>query len=259
MKKTLYALLASAILTILGSGNAFAQGAPPWVIVPVDLWVCNFNDRQDMDDLDNWMARFNAWADENANDTYANWTLTPAYWGPNQEMDFISLGVWTDANEMGQGWDEWNRTNGGLMDDFAEIASCSVHGNFASAAYRLPEGLDNTDTGILTVSDCTLHEDANQAAVDRAARLWADAIDETGSRAAIYHWYPVFGGGGQQFDFKWVEAYENYTELGADYERMGNGMMFGRYQQLFDHLMSCDAARVYNVKNRRFVNVRAGQ
>lgn len=259
MKKTLYALLASAILTILGTGSAFAQGAPPWVIVPADVWACSYNERQDAGDLDGWVARWNAWADGRGMDYYAAWMLTPSYYGPNQEFDFLWLGVSTNGHTLGQGTDEFARDAGDLNDDLWEIISCDAHTNFASAAYRLPEGMDNTDTGVLTVADCSRHDGANQAAVDRAMRLWADAIDEAGSRAAMYHWYPVFGGGGETFDFKWVEAYQNYADLGADYERMGNGMLFARWQQLFDHLIECDSARVYNVQNRRFVDVRAGQ
>jgi hypothetical protein len=212
-----------------------------------------------MGDLDDWVDKFNAWADEQEDDTYAAWTLTPSYWGPNQTFDFIWLGVWKDANEMGQGWDLWNETNDGLMQEFLAITSCDAHNNMASAAYRLPEGMDNSGTGVLTVSDCKRKHGVPGTAVDRAMRQWADILDEAGSNAAIYHWYPIFGGGGTEFDYKEVTAYQNYSDLGAHYERMGNGGLFRQSQALFDHLVQCDDARVYSVQNRRFVDVRAGQ
>ena len=258
MKNTISALLSGVLLALICSSTAFAQGSPPWRIVPVDLWTCSFNDRQDMGDLDSWVARFNGWADEQEDDDYAAWTLTSSYWGTNQtEWDFIWLGVWKDANAMGQGWDNWNATNEGLMAQFTEISSCGNHVNFASAAYRLPRDQGTPQSAILTVSDCKLKHGIPFAALDRATRQWTRVLDDSGSGAAIYHWYPVYGGGGEEFDFKLVYAYENYSELGADYERMGNGRLFEQSQALFDHLVDCDSSRVYDARNRRWVDVRA--
>lgn len=260
MNNRVSAFLAGVLLGIVCSNSASAQGSPPWRIVPVDLWTCSFNDRQEMGDLDRWVARFNDWADGQEENTYAAWTLTSSYWGADQtEWDFIWLGVWTDANAMGQGWDNWNATNEGLMSDFTEISSCSNHSNFASAAYRLPQNGGTPESAILTVSDCKLKHGVPFTAVDRAMRQWARVLDESGSNSAIYHWYPVYGGGGEEFDFKEVYAYENYAELGADYERMGNGRLFEQSQALFGHLVECDSARVYDARSRRWVDVRAGQ
>ena len=260
MKNKVSAFLIGILLVSAWSGGASAKGSPPWKIVPVDLWTCSFNDRQDMGDLDNWVSRFNNWADEQEDNTYVAWTMTSSYWGANQTgWDFLWLGVWTDANAMGQGWDSWNATNEGLMSDFAAISSCDNHGNFASAAYRLPQNDGTPQSGVLTVSDCKLRHGVPFSAVDGAMRRWVGVLDNAGSRAALYHWYPVFGGGGEEFDYKEVYAYENYSELGADYERRGNGRLFEQSQALFDHLVDCDSARVYDVKSRRWVDVRADQ
>ena len=259
MKRKIAFIVASALLTVTGTTGALAQGSPAWKLVPVDLWACNLNDRRDMSDLDAWVQKFNAWADQQENDTYAAWTATPSYFGPDQDFDFLWLGAWIDANAMGQGWDLWNATNNGLMREFQSIVTCDTHANFASAAYRLPQGMDNSGTGILTVSDCKRKHGVPGSAVDQAMRKWVDILDEAGSQVALYHWYPVFGGGGAEFNYKEVSAYQNYAQLGADYERMGNGGLFRQGQALFDHLVECDEARVYNVQSRRFVNVRAGQ
>ncbi len=260
MKNKISALILGVLLASFWTTGASAQGSPPWRIVPVDLWTCSFNDRQDMGDLDSWVSRFNDWADEQEENTYAAWTLTSAYWGVNQvEWDFIWLGAWTDANAMGQGWDSWNATNEGLMADFSEISSCDNHSNFASAAYRLPETEGTPESGVMTISDCKLRHGVPFSAIDRATRQWVGVLDNAGSTAALYHWYPVFGGGAADFDFKAVYAYENYSELGAAYERMGNGGLFEESQALFDHLVECDAARVYDARSRRYIDVRAGQ
>ena len=259
MNKKMAALVASALLTIAGTTSVLAQGSPPWVIVPVDMWACNLNDGQDMGDLDDWVDNFNEWSDEQNINDYAAWTLTPSYFGPNQQFDLLWLGAWLDGNAMGQGWDLWNATNDGLMDEFQSILSCNVHGNFGSAAYRLPAGVDNSGDGVITISDCKRHHGVPGSAVNDAMRQWVDVLDESGSNAAIYHWYPIFGGGGADFDYKQATSYQNYADLGADYERMGNGGLFRQNQALLDHLVECDAARVYNAQSRRFIDVRPDQ
>ena len=256
MKKKLYLLAVSTLTALLGTSAVFGQGSPPWKIVPVEIYACQFNERQDADDLDDWIARWNRWADSNNVDYYAAWTLTPYYFTAEQEFDFLWLGASTDGNTMGAGTDLWLSTGGELNSDLQDIVTCAAHVGLASAAYRIPEGLNNAQPSVITMSDCTMHDGVSGVAVDAATRDWADVIDEAGSRVAIYHWYPVFGGGDADFDLKWVEAYQNYSDLGADYERMGNGGLYQQYQALTEHLIDCDDARIYNAQNRRFVQLR---
>jgi uncharacterized membrane protein YkvA (DUF1232 family) len=259
MNNKIIAFATGGLLVLAALNSALAQDAGQRSLVSVDLWACSFNDRQDMGDLDDWVDKFNAWLEENDSPDYAAWTLTPAYWGPNQNFNFIWLGVWPNGNAMGQGWDQWNAGNGGLMDEFLAISTCSAHNNFASIAHRLPEGLDNSGNGVLAISDCKVADGTPQGAVGRAMRQWVNVLNEAESNAAIYHWFPVFGGGGANFDFKEVTAYQNYTDLGADYERMGNGGLVRQKRGLLGHLAQCDEARVYNSQSRRFIDVRAGQ
>ncbi len=256
MKKKLPLSACTVLTVLLGTSAAFGQGSPPWKIVPVEIYACEFNERQDADDLNGWIARWNRWADSNSVDTYAAWTLTPFYYTTEQEFDFLWLGAATDGNAMGAGTDLWLSTGSELNEDLLEIVSCGAHIGLASAAYRVPAGLDNSQTGVITMSDCVLHDGVRFPALDSAARAWADVVDGAGSKVALYHWYPVYGGGDADFDFKWIEAYQNYSDLGADYERMGNGRLFEQYQSLFSHLMDCDDARVYNAQNRRYVQLR---
>jgi hypothetical protein len=58
------------------------------------------------------------------------------------------------------------------------------------------------------------------------------------------------GGGGENFDFKWVTAYQNLENLGKDLDqnRMG-GWEKGR--ELFAGKVSCDSSRVYTFTNQR--------
>ena len=256
MRIRLTAVLAGMVIAFLGTSSAFADGMPPWRIVPVDIWSCSFNDRKDMGDLDAWVERWNRWSDDQGDSTYAAWTLTPMYYGPGQTFDFLWLGAWKDGNAMGAGWDAWMATNDGLMDDFMEIASCDVHANLASGAFRLPDEMDMSGGGVILISDCKQMKGASDMAVGHAMERWVAALDAAGVKNAIYQWWPVFGGGDADFDFKRVEVFQNYTDLGAMYEMMGNGGLYQKYQAILDPVTRCDESRIYNATSRRFVNVR---
>ena len=74
--------------------------------------------------------------------------------------------------------------------------------------------------------------------------------------AGVWHWYPTYGGGKEDFDFKWLESFKNLADFGADYERYGNGEGFRTYQELLGDQISCDSSRVYLAKSRRFLQLR---
>ena len=57
-------------------------------------------------------------------------------------------------------------------------------------------------------------------------------------------------------DFKWLEVHSNFEAMGGDYEIFGNGRGFEKHGELIGPLVSCDAARVYRAKSRRFTQLR---
>ncbi|MBT8071565.1 MAG: hypothetical protein KJO80_14120 [Gammaproteobacteria bacterium] len=81
-------------------------------------------------------------------------------------------------------------------------------------------------------------------------------MTDGGSDAAIFHWFPVYGGGKEDFDYKWLEAHASMTEIGADFERYGNGGGWRVRGALMSHLVSCDSRRAYVAQSRRFVQLR---
>lgn len=109
---------------------------------------------------------------------------------------------------------------------------------------------------MLSFSDCTFREGATFEALSSAMAEWSEYWAGAGSTAGIWHWYPVYGGGGEEFDFKWLEAHANLEEVGADYERFGNGGGFVTSNRLLAHLIECDSSRVYLAQSRRFVQLR---
>lgn len=225
-------------------------------VVPVELFTCNFHEGKGPGDLDAVIDQWNDWADKSRIDDYAAWTLTPFYFGPEQTFDVIWLGAGKNGVALGKAQDLYNAEDAGLHAAFNEVLSCDAHVNFASIAYKLPPKNKTPSDSVLTFSDCTVKEGTSFAALGAAAREWAQYLTEAGSDTPIWHWWPAFGGGGEEFSFKWLEAHDNLEDLGADYDRYGNGGGYMVNNRLFSHMLSCDSSRAYLAKNRRYAQLR---
>lgn len=225
-------------------------------VVPVELFTCKYQEGKGPADLDPVVDKWNSWADKAGLKDYAAWTLTPYYFGPNQEFDVIWLGAGKNGVALGKAQDMYIAEDAGLHAAFSEVVSCDAHVNYASIAYKLPPGDKTPSDTVLTFSDCTLKEGATFAALGAAMQQWAQHLTDAGSDTPIWHWWPAYGGGGEEFSFKWLEAYDNLADLGADYDRYGNGGGYVLNNQLFNHMLSCDSSRAYLAKNRRQAQLR---
>lgn len=253
--KTLIATLIAGVIFLAGSGSLLAQD-DEMLVIPVELFTCNYNDGKGAGDLDKVIAKWSKWADKKGIDDYAAWTLTPYYFGPEQEFDVIWIGAGKDAVALGKAQDSYLAEDSGLHEAFNDVLSCNAHANFASINFKKsPKGATPSNS-ILTFSDCTFKEGATFDALGKAMGQWSQHLSDGGSNATIFHWYPVYGGGSEEYDFKWLEAHENLAALGADYERYGNGRGFETRRSLMSHLISCDSRRAYVAQNRRFVQLR---
>jgi hypothetical protein len=255
MKKTIISSFITSLVLLAGSGTVSAQDGG-MLVIPVELFSCSYNDRKGPDDLDKVIDKWNEWADKSGLDDYAAWTLTPYYFGPDQEFDVIWMGAGKNAVALGKAQDAYNAEDAGLHDDFSEVLTCDSHSNFASLNYKAPPAGETPANSVLTFSDCTYKEGASFPALSAAMGEWSQHLSDAGSNAGVWHWYPAYGGGGEEFSFKWLEAHENLAALGADYESYGNGGGFVTNGRLFGHLISCDSTRAYLAQSRRFVQLR---
>lgn len=257
MKKISISIFLAAITFFAASGISIAQDAG-FKVIPVELYACSYNDRKGPDDLERWAAKWTAWADRQGIDDYAAWTLTPYYFGPgdNEGIDVIWMGAGKDAIALGKSQSAWMSTNNGLNDEIFEIMSCASHANFASINVKMPPQNATPTDSVLTFSDCTFNDGATFAATNAAMGAWADYLEAEGSEAGIWNWYPAYGGGGDNFDFKLLQAHASLESLGADYERYTNGRGFVTRGRLLGHLVDCDTSRAYLAKSRRFVQLR---
>ncbi len=258
MKKLLKAISVVVALLPLAIGSAMAQVSAEGMgkVIPVDLFACSYNDRQDAGDLDRVNARWNSWMDERNNDDFAAWVLTPYHYGPDQDFDLIWMGASADGNAMGAGTDQWFAEGGDINDGFEEVLTCDAHIGLASAMYKSPPDNETPGTAIITMMDCELNEGNRYSDVKTAELAWAKHMTDGGSTAGTFHWFPVYGGGNAEYDYKVVNAYENYTELGADWERFFNGRGRALSTEIFGDVDECDDARVYVATSIRAAQLR---
>lgn len=259
MKRVLITLLSAGVSCFAAASVVADQHEDDgFLVIPVELWACSLNDGKDSADVDAFAKNFNKWADDHGIDDYAAWTLSPWYFGPgaNAGFDVLWLGAAKDAVALGSLQEKWLAPDNSLLPEATELWRCDAHTSMASVNYKpTPKG-KTPENSVMTFSDCNYNEDASFEAIDEAMGAWSAYIGEKGSEAGIFHWYPVYGGGGEDYGFKWIEAHSNLETLGADFEMIGNGRGYEKYGELFGPLIECDSSRVYRAKNHRFVQLR---
>lgn len=256
MNKKFVSLLIGVLGVVLGSGAAIAQNNDSPVFVPVDLFACSFNEGKGPADLDAAAANWTEYMDETRQKGYAAWTLTKHYFGPDQDFDVIWMGAWKNGKVMGAGVDQYIKSGGEVATGFAEVVSCDTTANFASLRVVAPKSGKTPDDAVILFSDCSLKDGVRDEDVGAAMGKWGEALKGAGIDTGIYLWYPVFGGGDADFDFKMVSTHPNHTAFGEMYEAMGNGGLYRTNEALFGNLMTCDVNRAYNAKSRRKTQLR---
>jgi hypothetical protein len=248
MKRFLSVLVTTSLAFVALPGISLAQDEDD-PAVPVELYVCSYNEGMGSDDIDAATDAWNKWADDEGVRDYTAWTLTKSYYSPVQDFDFIWLGVASSATAMGRTDDKYRATGGGADAEWEKAATCNVHTRFASVQFKAPAQRDEPLSNVvLAFSDCTIAEGKNFGDdVAPAISRWTESRTDQGS--ATGHWvlFSTYGGGGEEFDFKYVTAYQNHEAMGADWDSY-DGKLAG---ELFDGVLDCDSSRVYDATNRR--------
>ena len=258
MKTNRSAACAAAAFALLLTMASQAQvtDAGMGKVVPVEIFVCKYNDGKGPADLDKVIARWNKFMDDNGVDNYAAWTLSPYYFGTEQDFDVAWLGASADGNAMGSATQTWITKGGDVQKGINDVVTCTGHSGMSSAMYKAPAGGNTPVSGVITMMDCKLNQGHRYADIKAAELKWAQHLTASGSKAAYYHWFPVYGGGDADFDYKVVFAYPDFPSLGADWERNQNGGGREMGEDIFDDIDDCDDARVYVATSRRSGKIR---
>lgn len=246
---SVFGLLAVAPLGALAESHD--EPAPLPTIVPVETYTCDFNDGKAMPDLMRVIDEFNDWADDQDITGYYAAVVTPQFFG-ELAFDVAWLGAARDGNAMGKVQDAWVNEGDRVADMFNEVISCGSHTQFASMAIRPPgDDEENDKTFVLTFSNCSAKEGKSFADVIDGMNTWAAYQAENGFGNATWMMFPVYGESDDDYDFKVVEGYDDYAVFGSDFELMGNGGHWQKSGEIFDGLLDCDIARVYDARTVR--------
>ncbi len=216
----------------------------------VEIITCNFRDGKGNSDLAAVTEKWNDWADDAGITDYSAWLMMPFYSSENYDFDIAWLGAAPSAAALGRAQDTWLATGSDVFEDFEAVITCPGRSAFSVLEFREPPESEEADNLMITFSDFNLGEGTSFQDLSPSIHEWADYKGENGSSGGMWALMPSMGGGGENFDFKWVTAYQNLENLGKDLDqnRMG-GWEKGR--DLFAGKVSCDSSRVYTFTNQR--------
>ena len=237
MKRLLLAAVTAACTLLMGISMSFAQDGPP-SFRPVEMWACSFNDGQDQGDMDKVYADL---VEDMGETAYAAFHLDP-YFRADQNFDFIYLGAWKDGSTMGSSLTEGDDTS----DAWNEAVTCPASFVFASTWLNQPQNAGGgTGEFIMTVSDCKTGHGISNSQAAGALRRYNEYEKANGLDVGTILWYPAFGHGGADFDFKLVHVHTGAQSLGDSFQWYVDNQAYTVRGNLTDGIVECDEARVY--------------
>lgn len=244
--KRIAAMAATAVLLAVSAAHAQDDTDGP-SFVPVETYTCNYNEGKGPADLDAALENWNEYMDGEGVGNYFGALVTPMFHG---EATFAVgwIGAWPDGNQMGEGTDVWLEKGGEAGAGILSAITCDSHSLFATTRIRAGDGEnDDDDSFVMSFSNCSARDGVDLEKVMEAQAQWAQYQTENGFSNGTWMMFPVFGESNNDYDFKSVEAHNNYTALGADFQKMAEGHWM-KSSELFDPLLKCDIARVYNAR-----------
>jgi hypothetical protein len=246
MKKLQIAALAASIVFVSGTALGQDDAALP-SFSPLETYTCNYNEGMGPDDLDAAVDAWNAFMDKEGDTDYFAATIVPIYFGA-ETFDFGWLGANSSGTAMGEGNDRWMSKGSEYAAKFAAVADCDTHSGFASTQIKTGDGGPAPDHFVITFSDCAIKDDNPD--LFGAMNAWSAYASERGYKNSAWALFPVYGGGGAEFGFKLVNAYDNFSDLGTDWDLYASGD-YVKHGELTDGAYECDDSRVYAGQTRR--------
>lgn len=240
MRRLVLIIAGVVLLPLSGINIATAQDGGPPQFRPVELWACSYRDGKDRDDMEDVYDDLR----EGATDApYAAWHLTPYFAGSlGAQIDFIYLGAWGSGAAMGPDVDSYLENVDSTWDETVDCQGLMFASNRVQAT---PEDNDGSGNFVLTVSDCSVEDGRTAAQAMGAMNRFNDYRVANGITIPTFVWFPVFGGGDAEFDFKLVNAFANVTGVGDWFQWSVDNAAYRVSGDLMDGLVSCDESRMY--------------
>jgi hypothetical protein len=242
MRKLLLSIVAAIVLPLSGLNIASAQDDGPPQFRPVELWACTFRDGKDQGDMDDV---YDDLRKITADSPYAAWQLNPYFVGNLlDQFDFIYLGAWTDGKAMGADLEHYLANSAAVGVAWNETVECAST-MYASTRIEAPSDDDGTGSFVLTVSDCKVEDGRTSAQAMGAMNRFNQYRVANGMTIPTLAWFPVFGGGNAEFDYKLVSVFPNVTAVGNWFQWTVDNAAYRVSGEMTEGLVDCDEARMY--------------
>jgi hypothetical protein len=248
MKQSLRLALVAACTFLIGSPATLAQDDAP-TFRPLEMWTCKFKDRKDQDDMDELYEAEIALGEAPG---HAAWQLDPYLVGNRVELfDFIWLGSWTSGTAMGEGIANFRDTAGDISEGWAETVDCMGYMYASTTIQEVEDQGDGSGNFMLSVSDCKVHHGATAGQALGALRRWNDYRKANGSIVPTFAWFPAYGQGGAEFDFKLAQAFAGPRGLGSAFSWYVDNEAYSVLNAITQGIVDCDEARLYDGRTIR--------
>lgn len=243
MRRLILAAVTAAITGCLASMPAAAQDSGP-AFQPLEMWACSFRDRKDQGDMD---QVYELVEEGTGGVPYAAWQLNPYMAGNRYEdFDFIYLGAWADGSTMGADLENYFTNASDAAEAWEETAECA---GFLYASSTIQAVPDSDDEGagnfMLSISDCKIAHGRTGAQAIGAIRRFNDYRVANGAVVPTFAWFPAFGGGNAEYDFKLAQAYTGPQGLGDWVSWAIDNQSYNVRNAMTQGLVECDEARLY--------------
>jgi len=234
----------AATTATLVFGSAVAQQQPQQPAGTVEIFACNFNNGQDMDDLLAAARRFNAWADQNGANDYTALILTPYAFSDEITFDALWLGAWPSGTAMGMGETKWLATGGQVQTAFDNVVECGSHAFYAGAVLHQPAGPAPED-GVVLFTNCSLINGRTPAEAIAARREWSDYMVGRGDDGFSGVMFPLAGESPDaDYTYKAIHGFASVEQLGKSVDLYTTGGV-QRQNQILGRVVDCDSPRLY--------------
>jgi len=220
-----------------------ASELPP--SVSAEYFGCKLHDKKDLNDLNNWVKKWNKWMDSSDLGDYEASLLTPLYRSPNDELDFMWVGRTNSWQELARGQSAYRAS--GLAESFP-AKSCP----FNFIARQIPvDGSDfreqmNQDEFVAAYWLCNIEKGKSIEDVYSTQKTRMKNISDSGNLISSRIVVPRQGTPAAIRDYDFVMLYvsPSLEQWGANVDNYQTNIE-NSAENSMDGVFSCDHSTVY--------------
>jgi len=238
MKRLSISAVTALCVFTIGLAPVQSQDGPPQ-FRPIELWVCNFNDGKDQGDMNDV---YDDIVEASGDTAYSAFQLNPYFAGQRgQNIDFVYLGAWGDGSVMGADMAGYLGTPDEDWDDTVDCQGSMMGSNWIQPI----DAPNDSGNFVMTVADCTVDHGSSAAQAVGAITRYNDYRVANGMTIGTLVWFPVYGGGDAEFDFKLVHVYTGAQQMGDSFKWSIDNAAYNVSNSMRQGLVACDDARLY--------------